>query len=110
MKLFLIVILSKSIKIYNVKCVWLWKKRTFSSEDTSLDPECKILIYVFLSKNVNVAGCKVEAMIFLIAAIVLLVEHLGESTETKGKRWADNCDIPGHRRVCQMEGLRTQRY
>ena len=63
-------------------CVAL-KKIAFSSEDLWIQ---NVKFYVSLSKNVNVAGCRVEAMIFLIAAIVSLVEHLGESTETKGKR------------------------
>ena len=48
-------------------CVAL-KKRIFSSEDKSLDPKSKILIYASLSKIGNVAGCRVRAMIFLIAA------------------------------------------
>ena len=47
-------------------CVAL-KRRIFSSEDKSLDPKSKILIYASLSKIGNVAGCRVGAMIFLIA-------------------------------------------
>ena len=47
-------------------CVAL-KRRIFSSEDKPLDPKRKILIYASLSKIGNVAGCRVEAMIFLIA-------------------------------------------
>ena len=38
-------------------CVAL-KKRIFSSEDKSLDPKCKILIYAPLFKIGNVAGCR----------------------------------------------------
>ena len=47
-------------------CVAL-KRRIFSSEDKSLDLKSKILIYVFLFKNGDVAGCRVGVMIFLIA-------------------------------------------
>ena len=42
-------------------CVVL-KRRIFSSEDKSLDPKSKILIYASLSKLDNVAGCRVGAM------------------------------------------------
>ena len=47
-------------------CVAL-KRRIFSSEDKSLYHKSKILIYASLSKIGNVAGCRVGAMIFLIA-------------------------------------------
>ena len=43
------------------------KRRTFFSKDKSLDPKSKILINASLSKNGNVTGCRVGAMIFLIA-------------------------------------------
>ena len=46
-------------------CVTL-KRRIFSSEDKSLDPKSKSLIYASLSKNGNVAGCREGGMIFLI--------------------------------------------
>ena len=46
-------------------CVALKKKKKIS-EDKSLDPKSKILIYASLSKIGNVAGCRVGAMIFLI--------------------------------------------
>ena len=47
-------------------CVAL-KRRIFSSEDKFLDPKSKSLLYAFLSKIGNVAGCRVGAMTFLIA-------------------------------------------
>ena len=43
------------------------KTKIFSSEGKSLDAKSKILIYASLSKIGNVAGCRVGAMIFLIA-------------------------------------------
>ena len=46
-------------------CVAL--KTIFSSEDKSLNPKSKMLISASLSKIGNVAGCRVGAMIFLIA-------------------------------------------
>ena len=50
-----------------MKCFLALKTRIFSSEDKSLDPKSKILIYASLSKIGSVAGCRVGAVIFLIA-------------------------------------------